>query len=232
MLLDCGQATPKIMLYFLTGSLPIRFQIQRRRLVYLQHLLKQDNESQLYTFFTKQMDTRKTKDWASTILKDLLKFEIKLTLDEIERLTVDNWKQIVKEKTHKITLEYLNSQKGGKTENFDFSEVAMIPYLLPNDDVTIQIAKFIVQIQCRIIREVKCNFRNDHKDNILCNTCKISDCTNSHLLSCFKLIGGNQLVTYIPNYEDIFINNTKEQAYIASLMFDNLRRKKAMENSI
>ena len=231
MLLECGQATPKIMLYYLTGSIPIRFQIQRRRLVYLQNILKQDKESQLFTFFAKQMETRKTKDWASTILKDLLKFEIKLTLDEIEKLTVVNWKQIVKEKTHKITLEYLNSQKGGKTEKFEFLEVSMIPYLLPNEDVSIQIAKFIVQIQCRIIREVKCNFRNDHKDNILCNACKISECTNSHLLSCQRLIGGNELLTYIPNYEDIFINNTKEQAYIASLMFENLRRKKAMESS-
>ena len=41
----------------------------------------------------------------------------------------------------------------------------------------------------------------------------------------------NKLLTYIPNYEDIFINNTREQAYIASLMFENLRRKKAMESS-
>ena len=158
--------------------------------------------------------------------------EINLNFDEIEMLTVQNCKQIVKEKKKKITLNYFNSQKEGKTTSLDFLQVAMALYLLPNEDVTIQIAKFIDQIQCRIIREVKCNFRNYHKDNILCNTCKISKCTNSHLLNCQKLIGGNQLVTYIPNYEDIFINNTREQAYIASLMFHNLRRKKEMEISI
>ena len=232
MLLNCGKATPKIMLYFITGSVPIRIQIQRRRLVYLHNILNQDKESLLYTFFMKQMESRKSKDWATTILKDLTQFEIDMKLDEIESIPIEKWKLFVKEKTFLKTLEYLNSEKGGKTENIEFSEVVMAPFLLPNDEISIQMAKFIVQIQCRTIREVKCNFKNENKNNILCNSCQISECTQRHLLSCPKLIGGNELLTYIPNYEDIFGNNITEQAYIASLMLENLRRKKLFENCI
>ena len=45
------------------------------------------------------------------------------------------------------------------------------------------------------------------------------------------MIGSNELVTYIPNYIDIFDNdNTKEQIYIAILLIDNLKRKKVSEN--
>ena len=41
-LLELPSKTPIKMLYFLTGSVPIRFQIQTRRLVYLHHILNED----------------------------------------------------------------------------------------------------------------------------------------------------------------------------------------------
>ena len=50
-LLSLPSKTPRQMLYFLTGSTPIRVLIQRRRLVYLHHILNQDKESLLKTFF-------------------------------------------------------------------------------------------------------------------------------------------------------------------------------------
>ena len=46
-LLELPSKTPIKMLYFLTGTVPIRFQIQRRRLVYLHHILNEDKESLL-----------------------------------------------------------------------------------------------------------------------------------------------------------------------------------------
>ena len=73
------------MLYFLTGSIPLRFQIQRRRLLYLHHILNENEESLLQTFFEHQLKTRKTKDWATKILKDINEFEIDLSMDEIRK---------------------------------------------------------------------------------------------------------------------------------------------------
>ena len=43
--------------------------------------------------------------------------------------------------------------------------------------------------------------------------------------------GRNQLVTYIPNYEDIFDDtNIEEQCFIASIFMDNLKYKKKIDN--
>ena len=50
-LLSLPSKTPKQMLYLLTGSLPIKYLIQRRRLNYLHHIFNQDNESRLTFFF-------------------------------------------------------------------------------------------------------------------------------------------------------------------------------------
>ena len=88
------------MLYFLTGSTPIIFTVQRKCLIYLQHILKQDIESLLRTFLIHQFDTRKTKDWATKIIKDLSELNIIMPMEEIENSDSSAWKEKVKTQTH------------------------------------------------------------------------------------------------------------------------------------
>ena len=132
-LLELPSKTPKIMLYFLTGSTPVRIQVQRRRLVYLHHILNHNEESLLLTFFKHQLKTRKPKDWASRVLKYMREFEIELSIDEIKNTSVSVWKERVKLKTLQIALNYLNSNIGSKSRTY--SELKMSPYLSPNNEV-------------------------------------------------------------------------------------------------
>ena len=44
------------------------------------------------------MQTRKFKDWASQILKDLIDFRIYSTIDEIKFIKEETWKSILKSK--------------------------------------------------------------------------------------------------------------------------------------
>ena len=104
------------MLYFLTGSTPIRFTVQRRLLVYLQHILKQDKESLLRTFFIHKFETRKTKDWATKIIKDLSEFNITMTMNEIQNTSSSAWKEKVKTQTQINALLYPNSNLGSKSQ--------------------------------------------------------------------------------------------------------------------
>ena len=75
-LLNMPSKSPKPMLYFITGSVPIRFIVKRRRLVYLHHIINQTEESLIRSVFEKQMDSRKSKDWCTQILKDLIEYGI------------------------------------------------------------------------------------------------------------------------------------------------------------
>ena len=97
-LLYLPSKTPKCMLYLLTGSVPIEFLIQRRRLIFLHHILNQEDESLLKTFFEHQLNTRKSKDWASQVLKDLIKFGINMNMDEIKHIPKETWKTSIKTK--------------------------------------------------------------------------------------------------------------------------------------
>ena len=81
---------------------------------------------------------------------------------------------------------------------------------------------FIAQIQSQMIYGVKANFSQQYDGNLLCDSCKQSECNQKHLLECPVLIGQNENLTYIPNYSEII--------YIAQLMRENLNRKTDIEN--
>ena len=52
-----------------------------------------------------------------------------------------------------------------------------------------------------------------------------------HILSCAILFGKNEILSYIPSYDDIFDDsNPREQNYIAILLMENLKLKKILEN--
>ena len=57
--------------------------------------------------------------------------------------------------------------------------------------------------------------------------CELKECNRWHLLYCEALIGSNQLLIYIPNYDDIFNNSdVEEQYFIANIMMANLKKKR------
>ena len=139
---------------------------------------------------------------------------------------------MMKEKTINKVLDYLNSLKGRKHRNY--GELKMAPYLCPNnEDLSVDVAKFIAKAQSCMIENIKSNFRKQYEPNMICNACNIYECTQAHLLECNVLINGNDLVTYIPIYEEIFDDkNTTEQIYVAMIMMENLRKKKILEENI
>ena len=158
------------MLYLLTGSVPIKFQIQRRRLNYLHHILNQDDESLLKTFFYQQLKTKKSKDWASQILKDLKDFDIETTMEQIRCTSETFWKQQVKKKSLELALNFLNTTQGSKSRQY--CELKMAPYLCPSEEeIPILTAKFIAKTQTHMIEYVKSNFKDFYKPNLMCNQC-------------------------------------------------------------
>ena len=107
----------------------------------------------------------------------------------------------------------------------------MSPYLKSNnEDVSVITASFIAKIQTHMIENVKHNFKEHYKPNLICDSCKLGECDQKHLLECSQLIGKNEIVSYIPDYKDIFYDNDiYEQQYIANLVMENLNMKKYIE---
>ena len=149
-------------------------------------MLNQKEDSLLKTFFVHQLKTKKSKDWAADILKDLKSFDINLTMEEIQNLPEETWKLLVKNKSIENTLKELNFKQGSKSQQK--RSLTMAPYLrFHSEDFSIKTASFIAKIQTHIVEGIKSNFKEQYLPNLTCKSCNLSECNQMHLLECSAL---------------------------------------------
>ena len=79
-MLEAPASTPIPMLYLELGVIPFRYIIISRRLMYLQYLLKQEEEALLKKFFLAQIENPVRGDWIQEVKKNLddVKIDYKL----------------------------------------------------------------------------------------------------------------------------------------------------------
>ena len=96
---------------------------------------------------------------------------------------------------------------------------------LRSEDLDIQNheRKIIFQLRTNMHFKIKTNFRNMYLDTI-CDGCRKAESTTRHTLECPILLGKNEIVTYLPIYEDIYGDDENEQVYISRLLRDNIER--------
>ena len=61
-------------------------------------------------------------------------------------------------------------------------------------------------------------------EDTICEGCKIEESSAKHTLNCSRLIEQNELVTYLPHYEDIHGEDENLQVYTARVLKDIIGR--------
>ena len=133
-------------------------------------------------------------------------------------------------KAIKLAIQYLSKLKAkhSKSSNLKIDELKVATYL-KDKRIHPDQAKFIFKIQTRMY-PVKCNFKNQYKNNLLCHLCKMEDDTQEHLLKCKVL---EHFVREIKQtnveYKDIF--GTIEKIIQASkLLFKVCKERESLLN--
>ena len=90
---------------------------------------------------------------------------------------------------------------------------------------------FMLKVHCKITKHPRLNIKKKlkekYKPNLLCNLCKIHKCNQDHLLDCERLLWSNELVSYIPDYNEIYDDkDPEEQFFIEKIIIKNLRKKR------
>ena len=62
--------------------------------------------------------------------------------------------------------------------------------------------------------EVRTNFRGSYSD-LKCPLCRLCEDSQKHLLECTKLAEEGELVTKIPEYNDVFSENLMQKVQVA-----------------
>ena len=87
------------------GALPIRFLIMRRKLAFLQYILKQDKNSTLYQVLKMTKENPVKNDFVLTCEKYLKNLDIHLSMVEISKLSKNRFNRIIKGKVKNSSSE-------------------------------------------------------------------------------------------------------------------------------
>ena len=102
----------------------------------------------------------------------------------------------------------------------------MSEYLTPLDqEISINERKWL--FQCRV-EDIDLNtnrkWNNESPD---CMNCPNTVLDQRHLLECKYLTGKNEIISYIPTYEDLFKGDIQDQIYISRILRENLSTMKS-----
>ena len=214
-ILDCNANTSNIFKYLELGVYPIRFEIMKRKVVFLQYILKQEESSMMYKVFQATCDQPIKKDFVQTYQKFLECLDIDLKFDEIKEMSEYRFKSIVKQKTVEASFKYLMDQKNKpgkhtKIENITYKKLCIQEYLLDGNQNT-ELARVIYKARGRTLN-IKEHKKWKYSDNT-CVGCSVRSETENELLSCPGFGEEGEGLTYSSVFEDnvnVMFNVAKE----------------------
>ena len=116
------------------------------------------------------------------------------------------------------------TRRNGKGNKLEHTKLEIQNYLKYEDgDVNNFERKLIFQLRTDMCFKIKTHFKQMYQDTI-CEGCRKEESTTKHTIECQPLLGNNLIVTYRPDYMDLHRNEVEEQAYVARILKDNLRR--------
>ena len=120
-------------LYPSVGQIPARFEIMKIRIMFLKHILNEDEGTMIFKFLQLQFKQPTRGDWASTCVENLKQSEISESLDEIKRMTRNKFRNILNKRISNIALKYLLDKQGQKGSEVEHLSIRMADYLSPNN---------------------------------------------------------------------------------------------------
>ena len=181
-----ARTVPKESLYITCGRAPLRFLIQRRRLLYLWHLIYRDKTEIIYKYYLAQKLQNNANDWLYQTYQSKKDLNINLDDEDIVLMSKQKYKTYIDHQIFVSVRKYLENMrithskcKGipaftGKPETYIFSKQ------LQQEEI-----KVLYKLKSRMIN-VYDNFRNANS-SIWCKTCFLFPETQSHLISCEKI---------------------------------------------
>ena len=129
-LLKAPISTPKEIVYFELGCVPLREVIMKRRILFLHYILNQNENSMLYKFFETQRKTKKPKDWICTVQQNLKDLGLEETFQEIRNMKKLTLKRMLNIAITKKACERLleMKEKHSKLKNLKYSNLKMQNY--------------------------------------------------------------------------------------------------------
>ena len=215
---------PLTQLYLSIGEKPARFEIQKRRLLFMKKILHEDDESLINKFFKLQLKSPSRGDWASLCLKDLKELRISESMEEIKLMPQSQFKKLVKTRVTENAFNYLIKKQGSKGKENKCEDLSMAEYLHPtNKAISISDKQQLFAMKNRMTN-IPANFPKPNiKPKCFCN----EDEDMAHIYNCVVLNNGK---TTEIEYEKIYNGTLSEQIVILRIFEKNIERREQLMN--
>ena len=236
-ILETPKTTPISILHLELGTTPIRHLIKSRRLMFLQYILKQDENTLVYKFLEAQLKNPQKGDWILQVKQDIEDVDLKMTLSEIKLMSEYSFHNRVRKAINKSAFNWLIAEKNKPRSNstpkgsiLNYEKFKIQDYFLPNT-MTIKQCNLLFSLRSRMV-PVRCNFKHSH-NNLACPICQDQSQldTQIHLLTCKALLKDENIIMKDKIfYSDIFSSDVKKQSEVTRCFDFLLRKRRNMEN--
>ena len=178
-------------LYLEAGALPIRYIISSRRILYLQTILKRPEEELTRQVYSAQKSNPLKGDFCKLVEQDLQMIGGDVSEEFIQSCSKSVLKAKIKNKIQSAALSYLKDKQKehSKVRDIVYNKLETQQYMqspiFTNEEVNTLHA-----LRSRSVN-VKTNFKNKFRDDLLCPLCLSFEDNQPHLLECPEL--GNKL---------------------------------------
>ena len=204
-LVDSHSKTPVEHLYLEMAALPIPHVMRARRLIYLQTLLKRHDSELTKRVYMCQKLNPLPGDWSLKIQEDFEIIGLMMNDKEIEDMTENDYKKLIKSKVRQTAFNELEALKESH------SKVLQNKYDGLNNPQDYIKCKTMSSNQCSIlfalrsktVRDISENWKYMGKENTLCPICERKSDTQSHILNCEVMLSIKPQLNKDIQYEHI-----------------------------
>ena len=216
-------AHPKIpteALYLETKSLPIRFIVTSRRLMYFHTILQKNETEMVRKVYEAQKIDPSPGDFIELVRRDCENIQLNMSDTDISKLPKQRFRAIIKEKISNSAFKFLQNmkQEHSKMQKVNYEKFEMMQYLnsplFSNNNRIL-----LLGLRTRTIRGIRNDFRGLYPSNLCPLGCGDID-TIENLLSCRVLKQYHVSKEVTPadvKYGDIFCQNISKQQKVTEL---------------
>ena len=206
--------------YIETGTLPLRFAIIARRLMFFWNILNKSDSELAKQVYEAQRVAPLPNDWVSQIEDDLQFCNIHLSETEIKMMKRTKFKALVSDRISEEGHKYLENLKASHSKSKGLSVQMKMQSYLRNQDISLQEKQLLFKFRT-FTYECTENFKHMHENDTKCNVCDTDD-TQEHLINC-RIVA--DIVSSDLKHADIFGSIQKQKNIIKHLITVDNRRK-------
>ena len=204
----------------------------KRKVIFLQYILKQEKMSMIYQVFKATLENPTKKDFIQICMQYLDALDIKMSFEEIEKMSERKFKNFVKIKTEEAALIYLEKEKQKQTKiaNMKHLKLEMQDYFV-DGNCTKKIAILIFKARSQTL-DIKMQRKWMYADKI-CIGCQKTEESGDEIMICENLNNENRTADIPVRYDWFFGENINDLVKAGKIIYNGLKeRKKILETGI